>query len=150
MWPLLLPVVVVLGTMGGLGMSRDVARAMIAAVVIGIGVDDAIHVLAYYKKRREAGDNSHEAMRAALRHSGRAVVTTSVALALGFLTLMMSAWQTVATFGLFVALSILGALAATLFLLPALVFASAPRLAAVRPSAPRLTPATATPLGSED
>ncbi len=127
MVPTLLPVVVVLGAMGWLGMSLDVARAMIAAVVIGIGVDDAIHVLSHYKKRRDAGDTSHEAMGAALRHSGRAVVTTSIALSLGFLTLMMSAWQTVATFGFFVALSIMGALVATLLVLPALVFAFAPK-----------------------
>jgi len=84
-------------------------------------------VLAHYKKRRDAGDTSHEAMGAALRHSGRAVVTTSIALSLGFLTLMMSAWQTVATFGFFVALSIMGALVATLLVLPALVFAFAPK-----------------------
>ena len=54
-------------------------------------------------------------------------MTTSIALALDFLTLMMSAWQTVATFGFFVALSILGALVATLLVLPALVFAFAPK-----------------------
>jgi len=147
MVPTLLPVVVVLGAMGWLGMSLDVARAMIAAVVIGIGVDDAIHVLAHYKKRRDAGDTSHEAMGAALRHSGRAVVTTSIALALGFLTLMMSAWQTVASFGLFVAISIIGALVATLLVLPALVFVAAPRPALAhsplnRPLNSPLNPAT--------
>ena len=127
MVPTLLPVVVVLGAMGWLGMSLDVARAMIAAVVIGIGVDDAVHVLRQYKVRRDAGEDTHQAMRGALQHTGRAVVTTSVALALGFLTLMMSAWQTVATFGFFVALSIMGAMVATLFVLPALIFAFAPR-----------------------
>lgn len=127
MVPTLLPVVVVLGAMGWLGMSLDVARAMLAAIVIGIGVDDSIHVLRQYQVRRGAGENTHDAMRGALQHTGRAVVTTSVALALGFLTLMMSAWQTVATFGFFVALSILGALVASLFVLPALIFVSAPR-----------------------
>ena len=127
MVPTLLPVVVVLGAMGWLGMSLDVARAMIAAVVIGIGVDDAIHLLAHYKVRREEGDTPQAAMSAALQHTGRAIVTTSIALALGFLTLMMSAWQTVASFGFFVALSILGALVATLLVLPALVFAFAPK-----------------------
>ena len=40
---------------------------------------------------------------------------------------MMSAWQTVSSFGFFVALSILGALVATLLVLPALVFAFAPK-----------------------
>ena len=51
-------------------------------------------------------------MQAALRHTGRAVVTTSAALALGFLTLMMSAWQTIASFGFLVSIAILGALMA--------------------------------------
>ena len=122
MVPTLLPVVVVLGAMGWIGMSLDVARAMLAAVVIGIGVDDAIHLLAHYKVRREEGDDPHAAISAALQHTGRAIVTTSVALALGFLTLMMSAWQTVASFGFFVAIAIIGALVATLFVLPALIF----------------------------
>ena len=131
MVPTLLPVVVVLGAMGWIGMSLDVARAMLAAVVIGIGVDDAIHLLAHYKVRKEAGDDPHAAISAALQHTGRAIVTTSVALALGFLTLMMSAWQTVASFGLFVAIAIIGALVATLFVLPALIFAFAPKEKAV-------------------
>ena len=66
-------------------------------------------------------------MDAALRESGRAIVTTSLALSLGFLTLMTSAWQTIASFGFFVAAAIVGALVATLFVLPALVFSLAPR-----------------------
>ncbi len=53
------------------------------------------------------------------------MVTTSLALSLGFLTLMASAWQTISSFGFFVALAILGALAAALFVLPALIFAFA-------------------------
>ena len=123
--PTLLPVVLVLGLMGWAGLSLDLARAMIAAVVIGIGVDDAIHVLAHYQKKREAGLDPRAAMHAALRHTGRAVVTTSFALALGFLALMLSAWQTIASFGLLVSVAILGALAASLFVLPAIVFAFA-------------------------
>ena len=122
MIPTLVPVIFILGLMGISGMSLDVARAMIAAVVIGIGVDDAVHILAQYKARRDEGLDAHAAMQAALHHTGRAVVTTSVALALGFLTLMMSAWQTIASFGFLVSIAILGALAASLFVLPALIF----------------------------
>jgi hydrophobe/amphiphile efflux-3 (HAE3) family protein len=125
MMPTLLPVVVSVGAMGWMGMSLDIGRAMIAAVVIGIGVDDAIHLLNRYKVHRAGGDPPQEAMRKAVLHVGRAVVTTSLALALGFLTLMASAWQTISSFGFFVALAILGALAATLFVLPALIFAFA-------------------------
>ena len=146
MVPTLLPVVVVLGAMGWIGMSLDVARAMLAAVVIGIGVDDAIHLLAHYKARREEGDDPHAAIAAALQHTGRAIVTTSVALALGFLTLMMSAWQTVSSFGLFVAIAIIGALVSTLFVLPALIFAFAPKEdAALSPSKTHTGPRTLAP-----
>jgi predicted RND superfamily exporter protein len=120
--PTLLPVVVTLGAMGWIGMSLDVGRAMIAAVLIGIGVDDSIHLLSQYKARRLEGQRPREAMSAAVRHCGRAVVTTSVALSLGFLTLMASAWQSISSFGFFVSIAILAALGATLFVLPALVF----------------------------
>jgi predicted RND superfamily exporter protein len=123
MVPTLLPVVVTLGMMGWVGMSLDVGRAMIAAVLIGIAVDDSIHLLHEYKQRRAAGDGPRDAIRGAVVHVGRAVVTTSLALSLGFLTLMASAWQTIASFGFFVSLAILGALAASLFVLPAIIFA---------------------------
>lgn len=122
MVPTLLPVVVTLGAMGWLGMSLDVGRAMIATVIIGIGDDDSIHMLAQYRRFRATGVGPREAIRAAMLHAGRGIVTTSLALALGFLTLMASAWQTISSFGFFVALAILGALAAVLFVLPALIF----------------------------
>ena len=122
MIPALLPVVLTLGAMGWLGMSLDVGRAMIATVIIGIADDDSIHILAQYKRFREAGVGARAAIREAMLHAGRGVVTTSLALSLGFLTLMASAWQTISSFGFFVALAILGALGAVLFVLPALIF----------------------------
>ena len=119
--PAILPVVVVLGAMGFAGLSLDVGRAMIAAVVIGIAVDDSIHLLHRYKIERRTGGPQAEAMRRALLKTGRPITTTSIALALGFMTLTASAWGTVSSFGFFVSLSILVALAATLFVLPALM-----------------------------
>jgi predicted RND superfamily exporter protein len=135
MVPTLLPVVVVLGAMGWVGMSLDVGRAMIAAVIIGIAVDDSIHLLSHYKRCRNQGDGARRAIERAVLHTGRAVVTTSVALSLGFLTLMASAWQTISSFGFFVSLAIAGALIATLSVLPALivVFAKDSSLPRTRP-----------------
>ncbi|NRA02751.1 MAG: hypothetical protein HRU00_09150 [Myxococcales bacterium] len=74
-----------------------------------------------------------------------AVVTTSVTLALGFLALMTSAWQTLATFGFFLALSIMGAMVSTLFVLPELVFAFAPDSEGELDSAKRAPHAEGTP-----
>ena len=96
---------------------------MIAAIVIGIGVDDSIHLLDRYKFNRRQGLPIRPAMCEALVHTGRALVTTSLALALGFLVLMASAWQTISSFGFFVALSIVAALVSTVLLVPAALFA---------------------------
>jgi predicted RND superfamily exporter protein/signal transduction histidine kinase len=122
MVPALLPVVVTLGFMGFSGLSLDVGRVMIAAIVIGIAVDDSVHLLGQYHRRLKLGQSSRDAMRASILHVGRAVVVTSLALALGFLTLLGSAWQSISSFGFFVSVAILGALAAALFVLPAIVF----------------------------
>ena len=121
MIPTFVPIVVTLGAMGWMGLGLDIGRAMVAAVVIGIGVDDSVHFLDAYRRYRLEGADSRDAARGAIRHVGRALVTTSVALSLGFLTLMASAWQTISSFGFFVSLTIMAALVATLFLLPALL-----------------------------
>jgi predicted RND superfamily exporter protein len=127
MVPTLLPVVTVLGAMGWAGTSLDVGRAMIAAVVIGLAVDESIHVLDHYRRERAVGAAPRLAVRTALQHTARAAVTTSIALTLGFLTLLASSWQTISSFGFFVSLAILGALAAALFVLPALLLTFAGR-----------------------
>ncbi len=123
MVPALLPVLVILGLMGFAGMSLDVGRVMIAAVVIGIAVDDAVHLLSRYRIERERGLTRRTAISQSLVFVARPVVVTSVALALGFFTLTISSWQTISSFGFFVSLAILAALVATLFVLPAIFFA---------------------------
>ncbi len=121
MVPTILPVVVTLGAMGWVGMSLDVGRAMIAAIILGIGVDDSIHLLSNYRLRRGQGRSLRQAIGEALMYTGRALITTSAALALGFLVMLASAWQTIANFGLFASLAILGALVSVVVVLPALI-----------------------------
>jgi predicted RND superfamily exporter protein len=119
--PTLLPAFAILGSMGLLGLSLDVGRSMIAAVILGIGVDDTIHLLDRFRRHLDSGSKRHEAIREAVKAVGRPVITTSLALSLGFLSLMMSSWQTVSSFGFFVGIGIVIALLADLFVLPALV-----------------------------
>jgi predicted RND superfamily exporter protein len=126
LFPTLVPIVVTLGGMGWMGVNLDVGRAMLAAVLVGIAIDDSVHVLHGYKSARAAGANRHDAMDASIHLCGPAAVTTSISLSLGFLTLMLSAWQTIASFGFFIALGVIGALVTTLFVLPAIFFVMAP------------------------
>ncbi len=122
MIPTLLPVVITLGAMGFWGIYLDMGTAMVGAVILGIAVDDTVHLLVQYRRRRRSGQGPEAAMCGAVIHVGRAVVTTSFVLALGFFVLTLSSWQSVASFGLLSGIAILGALVADIVVLPALVF----------------------------
>jgi predicted RND superfamily exporter protein len=119
--------VVCLGAMGATGLTLDVGRAMIAAVLMGIGVDDSIYILSRQRVLSKQGMAARDAFRSAFIESGRPVVISSLALSLGFMTLKASAWGTVSGFGFFLSLSILMALATTLFVVPALAFTILPK-----------------------
>lgn len=127
MVPTLLPVLMTLGAMGLSGVALDTGTAMIAAVVLGIAVDDSVHLVTRFRRHRSRGLEAHDAMRSALQEVGRPIVASSLALAIGFLSLLMSSWESIAAFGFLSAVAILLALAADLFLLPALLFAFRPR-----------------------
>ena len=72
---------------------------------------------------RHSGDaaEARRAVREAVLTVGRALVTTSAALALGFGALALSPWQSVASFGFVASLAIVAALVSTLLVLPALI-----------------------------
>jgi predicted RND superfamily exporter protein len=124
MVPTLLPVVVVLGTLGLLGINLDLATALVGAIVVGIAVDDTIHLMNQYQRQRMRGQQPAASIHLAVLNVGRAMVTTSVALALGFLTMTLASWKGIANVGWLVAIAILVALVATLLLLPALIVVS--------------------------
>ena len=125
MVPTVLPVVVTLGAMGLWGIYLDIGTAMIAAIVLGVAIDDTVHLLLQYRRRRGAGMEATRAMRESVLHVGRGVVTTSVALASGFFVLTLSSWAGVASFGFLSGLAVVGALLADLIVLPALIAAIA-------------------------
>ncbi|MGH0032462.1 MAG: efflux RND transporter permease subunit [Myxococcota bacterium] len=121
MVPTALPVVITLGAMGLLGLPLDVGSAMVGAVVLGVAVDDTIHVLERFRLHRGAGAAGPDAIARAIHEVGQPLVSTSVALAVGFAALALSPWRSVASFGLVSGVAILSALLAVLLVLPALV-----------------------------
>ncbi len=121
MIPTGLPVLLTLGVMGFAGVRLDVGTAMVAAVVIGIAIDDTVHLLTQYRRRRARGLEAAISIEQAVVHVGRALITTSIALALGFLSLVVSPWSSVASFGVVASVAISVALLADLVVLPALI-----------------------------
>ena len=151
MIPALFSVSIILGAMGLSGTQLDVGRTMLGAVILGIAVDNGVHLLSHHRRRFRSGSSIREATHYAVLYSGRPLITTSLALSVGFLALMSSPWQTISSFGILVGLAILVALAADLILLPALLFAFSGREPAqvgprLEPSARSLQPSRAVAL----
>ncbi len=111
----------VLAFMGFSGIPMDMMTITIAAITIGIGVDDAFHYLHRYREERNNGRNAREAIAAVHRSIGRAIYFTSVTVVAGFSLLVLSNFVPTVYFGLLTALAMIIALVANLLLLPSLL-----------------------------
>jgi len=119
--PSILPITLLLGGMGLLGIPINIGTAMIASVSLGLTIDASIHYLIAYREARHAGRTVAESLDATSGHVGVALVFSTLALAAGFSVLMLSHFVPLIYFGLLVSLAMLGGLLGNLLLLPALV-----------------------------
>ena len=126
MIPNLSPVVITLGIMGWTGIPLDYVKLMIGCLAIGIAVDDTIHLITRYQHEFNESRNYETALASSMEHVGRALFITSVVLIAGFLVFTCSVMASLIQFGILVAATILVALAADFFLLPALILTLKP------------------------
>jgi uncharacterized protein len=135
--PNILPIVVVLGAMGWLGIRVNMGVAMIAAVSMGLSVDSSIHYIASFRRARAAGASVAQSLAEVQQAVGRAVVYSTLALMVGFLALCSSEFIPTIYFGVLVSLAMLGGLAGNLIILPLLLSVSAGRVTAAGRTGPR-------------
>lgn len=119
--PNLLPLCLVLGTMGWLGMKVNIASAMIASVSLGLTIDSSIHYLASYRRFRDAGAGMNEAISRSHRETGLALVWTNLALVAGFSVLTTSHFIPLVYFGVLVSVAMISGLIGNLVMLPMLI-----------------------------
>jgi uncharacterized protein len=119
--PNLLPVLAVLGAMGYLDISMNVATVMVASVALGIVDDDTIHFINRYRREAAAGRSTDEAIAIATAHEGRASLTTAIINSAGFGVLLLSEYKPTAWFGGLLALTMITAFLAEVFILPATI-----------------------------
>jgi len=119
--PNLLAAGAVLGLMGLLSIPLDIMTITIAAIVIGIGVDDTIHYLHRFRREFAAGGNYVEAMRRSHESIGRAMYYTSIIVSIGFSILVLSNFLPTIYFGILTGFAMLFAMFANLTLLPLLL-----------------------------
>ncbi len=123
-----IPVGLTMGLMGLTGIPLDVASATIASVILGLVVDDTVHML-----RPVDGAGLGESLKLAAGSAGGTLLMTTMILACGFLVLGLAEIRSIAWFGVLTSFAVVIAILTDLLLLPALV-----RL--FSPSSPRVNP----------
>ena len=127
MIPNLMPILWLMGMMGFVGIPVDMNNILIASIAIGLAVDDTIHFLHHYRIHYESHHDPYLAIHHSLSHAGRAMVSTSLILTLGFFAYMAADMTNIRTFGLLIGLSALIAMLINLIFAPAILRTLYPR-----------------------
>lgn len=116
----LFPVLMVFGLMGLSDITLNVGTCMVAAITLGIAIDDTLHLLVRFNRELKSTKREKTAIENALRHELNPMVSTSLALAGGFLVLAFSSFGPVREFGLLSAAVLLLALVTDVAVTPML------------------------------
>jgi len=111
----------VLGLMGWLGIPLDMMTITVAAITVGIAVDDTIHYIHRFKTEFEKDGDYIATMHRCHRSIGQAMFFTSLTIITGFSILVLSNFIPTIYFGLFTGFAMFMALVGALTLLPRLI-----------------------------
>jgi predicted RND superfamily exporter protein len=112
------------GLMGWTGISLNVSTGMIAAIAIGIAVDDTIHYLNRFNKALRATGSVDQAAVEAMQAVGKPMIITSTAVAAGFLVVCLSNFEPIRHFGYLASATMVLAVISDLFVTPAVAAAT--------------------------
>ena len=119
--PNLIPIILNFGIMGMAGIPLNTATALIAAVALGIAVDDTIHFLTEYKEKRTKGFSISESVKTVIFLKGRAILSSSLILCIGFGVLILSRFVPTMNFGMLSAIIMITAVIGDLVVLPSII-----------------------------
>ncbi len=121
LFPNVITILVFFGSLGWLDIPIGVTISVIAAIALGIGVDDTIHFLSHYNEYANKLRNKRKASMKTVPVVGRAMLFSTMALAAGFILFSQSEMESVILFGTFTAFTLLACLAIDLTFLPSVV-----------------------------
>jgi len=116
----------ILGIIGLLGIPLDMMTITIAAITIGIAVDNSIHYIYRFKEEFEKIKNYNETVDRCHGTVGVAILNTSITIVFGFSILVLSNFIPTIYFGVFTGIAMLLALISVLTLLPKLILVLKP------------------------
>jgi len=119
--PNLVPLLTSAAIIGLIGVELEAGIAIVFAIAFGIAVDDTIHFLSKYKLERDKGKSREDALHTTFKETGKAIILTSIILFFGFLVLFFSIHPPSRAIGLLIAVTLISALVADLYLIPVLI-----------------------------
>jgi predicted RND superfamily exporter protein len=121
MVPNIVPIWLVFGAVGFMGMHVDIGMMMTGSIALGISVDCTFHFMVRYREQYNAGKTPEEAVLAALQHTGEPMLDSAIVSSLGMLALGLSNFAPTARFGYLMAAQMVASLLGELVMLPALL-----------------------------
>jgi predicted RND superfamily exporter protein len=117
--PNLIPVLFFFGFMGWRGIPLNLTTSLVASVVLGLAVDNAVQFIVRFRRvQAEKHPSLRDAIIESMRLSGRPITYANIALAVSFAIFAASNFEPIGSFGLLSAVTILGCLIEDLVLLP--------------------------------
>jgi predicted RND superfamily exporter protein len=127
MIPNLIPIALGLAFMVWVDIALDPGTVMIGCMAMGMVVDDTVHFMVRLRRNLQSTE-LQEAIALSMAQTGRPIILTSLILAAGFLTLIVSRFTPNMAFGLVSAVVVVLAMAADLILLPAALIIIRPKI----------------------
>ena len=116
----------ILGIIGLLGIPLDMMTITIAAITIGIAVDNSIHYIYRFKEEFLKHKDYEKTLKICHSTVGVAILNTSITIVFGFSILVFSKFIPTIYFGVFTGIAMLLAMISVLTLLPSLILISKP------------------------
>ena len=124
--PNFLAALLILGIIGILNIPLDMMTITIAAITIGIAVDNSIHYIYRFKEEFKKINNYEQTIDKCHSSVGIAILNTSITIVFGFSILILSNFIPTIYFGVFTGIAMLLALLSVLTLLPKLILTVKP------------------------
>ena len=121
MIPNVLPVVMTLALMDILNMPLDVFTMLVGAIIIGLSVDDTVHFFHNFSRYHHKGVGTKRAIEETMLGTGRAMVATTIVLALGFYVYIFASMSNLVNFGILTGTAIVIALISDILIAPAIL-----------------------------
>ena len=118
--PNIFPMLAALAFMAIAGISVRIGTAMILAIALGIAIDDTIHFMIHLREQDSKSNDRNEIVKLTIAQTGKAILYTSVILVIGFISMLSNDLIAIQDMGIVASFTIIIALLADLFFVPAI------------------------------